>query len=188
MWRLGVAAVEKEYGGFPPSFQTRVKECAAAIRSCKMAIHAFAEAMNGKGLCAACGGECCLTGKHHFAVIDLLVHLVSERPLFEPLFERGLCPYLGERGCFMEPEYRPFNCVTFNCERVEGEMGPPDRERFQKIEGELLAIYKELERLFDNRFMCGLLINCERDLLQGKTAILRSRHEGRGGIADGRLK
>jgi aminoglycoside phosphotransferase family enzyme len=74
----------------------------------------------------------------------------------------------------MEPEYRPFNCITFNCERVEGLMEPLEIERFHVIEQELIAMYKELEALFDNRFMYGLLINCERDLLREKTAILRT--------------
>ncbi|KAF0215745.1 MAG: hypothetical protein FD174_3991 [Geobacteraceae bacterium] len=174
MWKLGVAAVEREYAALSPLFLAGFRERTEAIKSCKNAIHAFAEAMNGREVCAVCQGECCVTGKHHFTVIDLLVYLASERQLFEPRFERGRCPYLGENGCLMEPEYRPFNCVTFNCERVQGPMASLEIERFHAMERELLAMYKELEELFDNRFMYGLLINCERDLLQGKTAILRT--------------
>lgn len=73
----------------------------------------------------------------------------------------------------MEPEYRPFNCITFNCERVGGFMEPLEVERFRGLEQELLAACREMELVFHNRFMSGLLINCERDLVQGKAAILR---------------
>jgi hypothetical protein len=56
MWKLGVSAVEKEYTTLPSAFLDSVKVRTKAIKQCKKSIHSFAEAMNGKEVCALCRG------------------------------------------------------------------------------------------------------------------------------------
>ncbi len=177
MWEKAVAAVGQEYVILPPSLRMRVGERAAAIRECKIGLDAFSRVVNGGEICAACGGECCARGRHHFTAIDLLVHLSAGQPLLTPNFAGDLCPWLGPAGCLMEPEYRPYNCVTFNCERIEGLLEPQARESFYKVEGELRALYGEMEELFGNRFMQGLLLSYERAAACGEGILLR-----RGGL------
>jgi hypothetical protein len=73
----------------------------------------------------------------------------------------------------MAPSYRPFTCVIFNCERVESLLEPQELERAVLLERELRALYRRFEVEFGNRFMGGLLMNCERDIARGRGAILR---------------
>jgi hypothetical protein len=172
-WDRGVAAVREEYAALSPLLRTRLKERSAAVKSRKKSLHSIVEAMGAGEICAECRGECCDRGKNHVTVIDLLVYLSDDRQLFTPCFERDLCPYLGENGCLMEPEYRPYNCITFICERVEGVLEPAEQERFYAVERELRALCEGFEQLFDNRFRAGLLINSERDLVNNRSSILR---------------
>ena len=165
--------MRKEYAALSPLLRARLRECAAAVKSRKKSLHSIAAAVGGGDICAECRGECCAHGKNHVTVVDILVHLSDDRQLFTPCFERELCPYLGETGCLMEPEYRPYNCITFTCERVEGLLEPAERERFYAVERDLRALCEGVEQLFDNRFRYGLLMNSERDLVRNRTAVLR---------------
>ncbi len=161
-WEKAVAAVTGEYAALAPALRAWVEERTATIREVKTGLDAISQGVSGGEICAACRGECCARGKHHVTVIDLLVHLAAGRPLGIPDFAGDHCPWLGAAGCCLEPAYRPFNCVTFNCERVEGLLEPLVRERFCRAEEKLRALYGEVEDFFGNRFMQGLLLSYER--------------------------
>jgi hypothetical protein len=171
-WRQAVAAVTSEFEALVPSLRERLRQLCESIMAAKSGVHAVTEAVSPATICAACGGACCASGKYHFTAVDLLVYLDSGHPLFEPSFGRGLCPYLGERSCLMEPDYRPFNCLTFNCELVEALLAPNEVERFYAGERELRRLYARVEELFGNRFMHGLLMNYERGLMADKASPL----------------
>lgn len=161
-WDLGVDAVLREYSGLSPELKTKVSSFSAAIKSCKSQIHLIAEVAGAAEICALCNGECCKSGKNHFRGVELIVYLNDGRELFTPCFEREICPFLGESGCLMEPEYRPYNCITFICERVEDQLGPPQKERYYTLALDLRDLYREMEQLLDNRFRCSLLSVYER--------------------------
>ena len=175
LWQRGVAAVSGEYALLSPSARARVSALAVRIKAAKEELQELTVVAGGAATCAACRGACCASGKYHFTVIDLLVFLADGRELFTPSFAPGRCPYLGAKGCLMTPEYRPLTCVIFNCEAVEEGMGPQESSRFLEREGELRALYGELEELFANRLTGGLLQNAERDVVQGGRGVLR-RH------------
>lgn len=166
-WDLGVLAVQKEYLSIPPDLRARVGLCVAAIKLCKRELHLIALKGGAAGICATCGGECCKRGNNHVGAVDLIAYLNDGREIFTPCFEREICPYLDEAGCIMEPEYRPFNCITFICEQVEDRLDHPEKERFYKLESDLRKLYRAMEQLFDDRFRCSLLGVCERQP-QGK--------------------
>ncbi|HYS42507.1 MAG TPA: hypothetical protein VEM32_00870 [Geobacteraceae bacterium] len=174
-WNLAVAAVTAEFAALPPARQAIVAELAGVVKREKEALHAAVDKVSAGEICTSCGGECCLTGKFHFTVVDLLVYLAEGRELFIPGFHQGRCPYLGAQGCLMAPPYRPFNCVTFNCEQVESLLEPAEKERCVLRERELRTLYGKFEELFANRFMGGLLMNCERDVIQRRGTILKKR-------------
>lgn len=173
-WNLAVAAVTAEFAALPLAQQTLLAEMSEAVKDCKRELHAVVETVSAAGVCADCGGECCRTGKYHFTVVELLVHLVERKELFTPRFEQQFCPYFGERGCLMAPAYRPFNCVIFNCERLENQLTPARKERLVRLERMLRGDYAGFEKLFGNRFMGGLLMNCERDIMRKHVPILRT--------------
>jgi hypothetical protein len=174
-WNLAVAAVTAEFAALSPARKARVAELAGAVKGGKEALHAIVEGVAAGAVCAACGGRCCMTGKFHVTVVDLLVYLAEGRELFSPGFDRERCPYLGAHGCLMPPPYRPFTCVSFNCEQVECLLEPQESERLGRLERELRSLYGRFEEEFDNRFMGGLLMNCERDIIRGRGTILGKR-------------
>lgn len=75
----------------------------------------------------------------------------------------------------MEPDYRPYNCITFNCERIDALLDASEREGCMDVERKLRAAYRAIEELFGNTFMQGLIITCERDLLRDRVPVLRFR-------------
>lgn len=178
-WDQGVAAVRKEYSVLSPSLKAHLNKCVAAVKSCKMNLNLIGERVRAAGICAQCRGECCKSGKNHVTTIDLLVYLGEGKKIFTPAFEQVICPYLGEKGCVMEPEYRPFNCITFICEQIEGVLGSLERENFYAVERELRNLYNDFEQLFDNSFRYGLLSNYERSLACKGAPILRGAALGK---------
>ncbi len=171
-WEKAVAAVAGEYAALASAVRMWTEERTSAIREAKKALNAISQEVGGGEICAVCRGECCARGRHHVTVTDLLVHLAARRPLPVPDFSVDHCPWLGTAGCFMDPTCRPFNCVTFNCERVEGLLEPPVREHFYRVERDLRALYGEVEDFFGNRFMHGLLLSYER-AVAGDGVLLR---------------
>ncbi len=173
IWAMGIAALRKEYGSLSPLLKNRLRKTAAAIKSCKQELNLASEGAGAGAICAKCLGECCNRGKNHVTVVDILVYLSYGTELFAPRFEHAVCPYIGECGCLMPPEYRPYNCVTFICESIECGLKPFLKERFYAAERELKSLYEGLEQLFDNKFRYGLLRNVERVIAGEAESILR---------------
>jgi hypothetical protein len=161
-WERGVAAVREEYALLSPLLKSRLKKCAAAIKSCKEVLQLIGEGVHAADICGKCRGECCALGKNHVTAIDLLIYLNDDREIFTPCFAQEICPYVGENGCLMEPEYRPYNCITFICEQVEGLLGPLEKERSYAVERDLRDLYRDMEQLLDSRFRHGVLGIFER--------------------------
>jgi hypothetical protein len=171
LWEQGVEAVSREFAALAQEPLGLLRKECAAIRAAKESLHRLFALADGDERCRACAGACCARGKYHFTVVDLLVHLDAGVELFEPRFDSGVCPYLGEAGCLMSPPFRPYTCTTFVCDTVEEGLAAPQKELFYRVATELRSSYGRVERLFGGRFMYGLLINSERRL-RGGGAIL----------------
>ena len=159
VWHAAVAAITGQYHRLPQPVRAMLREKGGAICSAKEELHRLAHEMGSSVICASCGGECCLRGKYHFTVADLLIYRSTNAELFEPRFGRDFCPYLGDAGCLMQPSLRPFNCITFNCERVEGLWEPERIEEFYRRERELRRLYGELEAALGSQVRQGLLMS-----------------------------
>ncbi len=118
-------------------------------------------------------------------VVELLVYFSDGMELFAPCFERDICPYLADRGCLMAPEYRPYNCISFVCEEIDGRLTAVQKERSFAAERELRSLYEGIERLFDNSFRYGLFSSCERSLTGNPAPILRGAALGMAKCRDG---
>ncbi|BCA78612.1 hypothetical protein AOP6_0399 [Desulfuromonas sp. AOP6] len=124
----------------------------------------------GAQCCTDCLGACCDCGKNHLTLVNLLGLLRAERPVPHPDFTAP-CPFLGQTGCLLPAGFRPFNCVTFNCERVEDRMTPGDREQFYTIESRLRDLYNEFDVRYAGASLRGLFIRQER--LAGQAFLAR---------------
>lgn len=172
-WTRAVTAVAAEYAALPAPVAAQVCAKTAEIRDVKAVLCRLAGEVGAAGICAACGGECCFRGKYHFTAVDLLSFLTAGMPLFQPEFGGDSCPYGSGDGCRMAAAFRPFNCVTYNCEQVEGLWEPGQVAAFYRQERRLRELYAELEELFNNRFMHGLLLNHATDVQAHGRKILR---------------
>lgn len=170
-----MALLSGEYASLPAPLQEEVRRISRQIMLLKDELHDFAESVDGAAICASCQGECCASGKYHFTVIDTLVFLATGKPLFVPRFDAEHCPYLGDTGCLMEPATRPFNCITFNCERIEGMLEPSEQARFYALEKALRLSCREIEDLLGGRYMHGLLMNFEHDVQEEGRPLLGER-------------
>jgi len=169
MWNNAVAVVRAEYGGLPEPVRAKVYSLSASIQRLKAEIASIPEKKGASGACFSCGGRCCEKGKYHFSAIDLLVFLDTGRELFDPSFGEDSCPYMGTGGCLMEPPYRPFTCITFHCERLEGLLSPAEVERLYELERSLRRHYGHIEELFGRRMTQGLLLSYGR-YVEGKSS------------------
>ncbi|GFO68890.1 hypothetical protein GMLC_24690 [Geomonas limicola] len=157
-WQDGVREVERVLEGFPEERLPRLRELADQLKALKSKLQELVSAVEAGSHCAACGGACCVAGKFHVSRVDLLVYLLDRLSLFEPLFGNGLCPYLAPDGCLMPAAYRPFNCITFNCELIEDRLAEADRTAFYQGERELTRCYAEIRSLFPGRSMHGAVL------------------------------
>ncbi|MGA7826058.1 MAG: hypothetical protein WCA04_00225 [Geobacteraceae bacterium] len=174
LWDRTVAVAEVEYENLSGPLKDRVFGISEAIRQVKLEMFALAGGAAVVETCCDCGGLCCEKGKYHFSLIDLLIYLSTGKELFSPLFRDAPCPFLGESGCLMDPAYRPFTCITFHCERLEIHLSPNDLQRILYLERSLRVLCRELESMFGQRLMQGLLLSGARYLRGDATAILSS--------------
>jgi hypothetical protein len=157
-WQDGVRRVAEARQSLPERELARLGSLCTALMGCKVELQRIASRADAASRCADCGGACCVTGKYHFTPVDLLVYLAAGEPLFVPLFENGVCPYLGVSGCLMRPEFRPFNCITFNCELIEDRLAPEQVARFYELERELRLGYRAIRSLFPAGALAGVLL------------------------------
>jgi len=157
-WQDGVRGVGAVFAALPEPDRERLRCRAKAMVALKEAMQELVAMVDAASHCAGCGGACCVCGKYHFTAVDLLVYLATGAPLFAPRFDNGLCPYLGEARCLIEPGYRPFNCITFNCELIEDQLPPDEVSRFYLMERELRSSYGEIRSLFPAKTMHGPLL------------------------------
>ncbi|MDW7645002.1 MAG: hypothetical protein SCI25_08165 [Desulfuromonadales bacterium] len=124
----------------------------------------------GDKCCADCLGACCDCGKNHLTLVNLLGLLQAGATIPRPDFTAP-CPFLGLSGCLLPASFRPFNCVTFNCEQVENRMTPAEREEFYDIERRLRQLYTEFDARYAGAGLSGLFIRQER--LAGQAFLAR---------------
>lgn len=157
-WQERVGGVTASFERLPDAERKTLDQLARGMVAHKEAMQQIVAQVDAAGSCAGCGGTCCVSGRYHFGAADLLVYLSTERPLFTPRFENGLCPFLGDGECLIPAGFRPFNCITFNCDLIEDRLSQEEVSRFYRMERELKQLYAEIRSLFPPRSMDGPLL------------------------------
>ena len=159
-WRQLVDRLEAEYARLAPAERGWLADRLAQVADCQERLHAFFLQAGGAQLCRDCAGDCCGCGKNHLTLVNLLGYLAAGEALPEPEFSRT-CPFLTDSGCRHEVGRRPFNCVTFLCEKVEGRLEPASREAFYRRERQLRRLYAEFDRRYAGSSLRGIFIRSE---------------------------
>ncbi|MBJ6802104.1 hypothetical protein [Geomonas propionica] len=157
-WQEAVSRVTAAFERLSVPVRRNLETLATQMAAHKEGMQQLVSGVDAAAHCAGCGGACCVKGKYHFSAVDLLVYLATDKPLFAPRFDNGLCPFLGEPECLIPAGYRPFNCITFNCDLIEDQLAREDVSRFYRMEQELVARYAAIRGLFPARSMDGPLL------------------------------
>lgn len=159
-WEQAVRTVRDSYERFQPEARAELDGQIQRIMQLKEDLVGRTLEAGSAGTCRQCGGECCRYGKYHVSVLDLLAYISSGTEPVTPDFDRGpACPYSGAGGCLMPPRFRPMTCVIFNCELVEGQMGPGELTALHATEGRLRDAIALAGRIAGQRLDRALLLS-----------------------------
>lgn len=158
-WSKIVSRLQREVAALPDDEIAWMTSRLAAIALLQDELHHCARISGSETLCAGCVEHCCGQGKNHFGLPNLLFYLFEGEEI--PADFNAPCPQLGPTGCFFPASRRPFNCITFNCERVEAQMPPAQRQRLVTLETALRALYESFAHRYAGASPHGLLIRAE---------------------------
>lgn len=158
-WEKIVCRLKGEVAVLLPSERCWISSRLAAISLLQEEIQRCVTESGGDALCASCPEHCCGQGKNHHCLPNLLFYLLDGE--IPPADFSAPCPQLGPLGCYFPPARRPFNCITFNCERVEERLSVAQRQRLATLETALRALYESFTRRYLGSSPHGLLIGAE---------------------------
>jgi len=167
-WERGLSLLRREWDLLPQTVREEIALRIGEMMTCKESIHRLMAEAGSESVCARCEDSCCARGKYHVSPVDILAYVVTRHPLFTPDFSTGRCPFLGDAGCLMPPAYRPFPCITFACEAIEGRLSPLDRSRLSLLVDTLSALYASIEGALGRRVRGGLMHYAERHAETGE--------------------
>ena len=170
LWLQLRDGLTREVAELPASELRWLAERLARVARLKEELHGIFLDHGGETICATCRGACCDYGRNHLTLVDMLACLIAEKPLPDPDFSRR-CPYLDEQACHFLPSQRPFNCLTFLCERIEAAIPEAALLAFYRKERELRALYDEFELRYAGASLRGIFIRAGR---LGKVSLLGS--------------
>jgi len=160
-WDRAVATASRMYTDLPPDSVIELNLLIEKIIQLKQTLVDLAVAAGSAEICRACGGECCLYGKYHVSVLDILAYRKNSRAPVVPDFStHPACPYSDTSGCTMASGYRPMTCVVFNCQLVDDQLTSAQRETFSNCERDLREAITRAIRTSGQRLDRALLLSC----------------------------
>jgi len=160
-WQQLVAQVESEYRQLSADEMSWIAAQLLKIEELQLQLDRLFIRGQGEQVCAACLGGCCAKGHNHMTLPNLLSFLQRGPRLPQADFSRT-CPFLTTDGCQLPVSHRPYNCISFVCDRIEENLIQEDRMRFYAIERELRRLYQEFAGRYSGAAMTGLLIQAQR--------------------------
>lgn len=159
-WKQAVVNASNWYAGLPAVTRTELDGLLDEIMRLKQRLVELVSAAGSAAICRECGGECCLLGKFHVSVLDILAYRKTGiEPVMANFSAAPSCPYSDASGCLMPPRYRPVTCVIFNCQQVEDRLTPVERENLYEHERRLRAIVSRAGQTCGTRLDRPLLLS-----------------------------
>lgn len=161
-WQRAVAATFQGYDRLSVDSRVALDGLIVRIMRLKQELFEMVLATGSGDICRTCGGECCLMGKYHVTVLDLLAYRsAGVEPVVPDFGTHPFCPYGGTKGCLMAPPFRSMTCLIFNCELLEERLGADGRQRFAETERNLRGAVARVEELLGYRAGRALLLSLE---------------------------
>jgi hypothetical protein len=159
-WDQAVATASEWYSGLPSPIRTELDGLIEEIMQLKQKLVEQVTASGSATVCRTCGGECCLLGRYHVTVLDILAYRKTGLEPVVPDFSTGpFCPYSDVSGCTMLPGYRPVTCVIFNCQLIEDRLSETERAALYEHEARLRATVARAGRIQGIRIDRPLLLS-----------------------------
>jgi len=159
-WQHIVTSVQQELFSIAEDERQWIEQHLANIHELQLQMQQLFTQADGLNQCCQCQGGCCDHGHNHMTLVNLLSSLLAHK-LPKADFNKS-CPFMGSHGCTLTVETRPFNCVTFICDKIENRMSASQREEFYDLEHQLRAQYLAFDQRFIGSSMRGLLIRSTR--------------------------
>lgn len=161
LWNRALAEAFRRYDKLAGDVRERLDGQIGEIMRLKQELYDLALTAGSPRLCRECGGKCCLNGKYHVTVLDLLAYRsAGSEPVVPDFSNAPFCPYGDPDGCLMPPPFRSMTCLLFNCDAIEERWGNDTRERFAARERALRDTIGEAERTLRYRAGRAALLSC----------------------------
>jgi hypothetical protein len=160
-WQTIVAMVGAEYALLPAVEKRWICTRLEQIEALQRQLDQLFSAADGETVCRCCRGDCCAHGHNHLTLANLLSFICREEQPPRADFSRT-CPFLDSSGCVLAVESRPYNCITFICDKIEAALAPQDRARFYDCDQSLRNLYRDFAARYPGAAMTGVLIADQR--------------------------
>lgn len=161
-WAQAVDTTSNYYEKLPTTIRAELDAAINEIMRLKEQLSVLTLSAGSAHICRTCGGMCCLNGKYHVSILDLLAYRkTSVEPVVPDFTVHPHCPYSGSSGCLMPPRFRPMTCVVFNCELIENQMKPGQCETLYNCEKQLRDSIRQACRITGRRLDRTLLLSGE---------------------------
>ncbi|MDY0191307.1 MAG: hypothetical protein RBR22_11285 [Desulfuromonas sp.] len=158
-WQQIVASIQQELCCVPEDELQWIKQNLVNIHALQSELHQLFIAGDGLNQCQECQGDCCDLGNNHMTLVNVLSGLLFNN-LPAANFAQS-CPFMGAHGCTLAVQTRPFNCVTFICERIEARLSAEQCQEFYALEKQLRAQYQAFDQRYIGSSLRGLLIRSQ---------------------------
>jgi hypothetical protein len=160
-WEQAVATAGEWYSGLPSAARAELDGLLEEVMQLKERLVEQVTSSGSAATCRTCGGECCLLGKYHVSVLDILAYRKTGVEPVIPDFTAGpACPYSDTSGCLMPARHRPVTCVIFNCQLIEDRLTTVDRETLHECERRLRDAVGRAGHTSGTRLDRPLLLSC----------------------------
>ena len=159
-WERAIAAAAAQYDSLGSGRREELRGLITEIMVLKESLVELVTAAGSSDTCRTCKGQCCLFGRYHVSVLDILTCLATGTLPVSPDFDsHPACPYSNENGCLIPAGLRPLTCVVFNCQPVEDLLSPAGLVKFSQLEASLRAAVSAACRLCGSRLDRPLLLS-----------------------------
>ena len=160
-WLALLARIKADLSALDEAGKQWLHDRVAAIEKLQLALDDLFKDAGGESICADCDGVCCVCGRHHITLTNLLGYLIAGEDQPSPDFTRT-CPYLGKGGCVLPVARRPYNCITFFCEQLEENLSEENRQQLRFMDQQLRREYQALAERYPAASLRGIWIALER--------------------------
>ena len=160
-WQQIVEQLDRDYRSLPQTEKEHIAELLTEIKCAQQPLDHLFKKADGELVCAACEGACCAKGHNHAGLANVLAYLQQDTLPPQPDFS-VTCPWLGPRGCAHDADRRPYNCISFLCDKLEERLDKAEVEEFYRLDRELRKWYQVFSDRYLGGGMTGLLLQSER--------------------------